>query len=264
MPALRLLEDIRRCSAARDPAALAALFATDGELSFHGPPSSRAIGPAEIERLLRARWPDDALVIGEPARQRGGAVAATWGWRPDLVAGELRLAPVGDHIARLDVYALDVPVAPRARTSVRAAIVAPGPLILLFRCGEPGKGDTWWITPGGGHDPGEDDLQALRRELQEEVGIPVEALGACLWTRTHTFVWRQDVLCQHERTYLVRVAAAVEPAPTLVDDGTLGHRWWTLAELDTTDEILVPRRIAALIRAVLADGPPPRPFDAGV
>jgi len=36
-------------------------------------------------------------------------------------------------------------------------------------------------------------------------------------------------------------------------DGIAAWRWWSLAELDATDELIFPAGIAALIRKVLND-----------
>ncbi|MEZ4241226.1 MAG: NUDIX domain-containing protein [Myxococcota bacterium] len=185
----------------RDWAGLAACFAPAGALHCR---DAHAVGPDAIARLLRAHAHDDALLVGEGARQAGGAVAATYGWasQPDHVAGELRLEPHGEHIGRLDVV-LPAPQIPRTRTSVRAVLVAPGPAVLLFRCGDPGRPDAWWITPGGGREPGEDDRAALRRELAEEIGVALDPQGGCAWTRTHTFVFAGEAVRQHERYFLV-------------------------------------------------------------
>ena len=44
--------------------------------------------------------------------------------------------------------------------------------ILLFSDSDPGlPGLHWWITPGGGVEPGESDLEAAVRELAEETGL---------------------------------------------------------------------------------------------
>jgi 8-oxo-dGTP pyrophosphatase MutT (NUDIX family) len=40
--------------------------------------------------------------------------------------------------------------------------------------------------------------------------------------------------------------------------------WWTVAELAATPDELVPRDLARLVRALLADGPPPAPVTVGV
>ncbi|HEY3259056.1 MAG TPA: NUDIX domain-containing protein [Pseudonocardiaceae bacterium] len=46
-----------------------------------------------------------------------------------------------------------------------------GRLLLVRRATEPGRG--LWSLPGGRVEPGESDEAALRRELQEEVGLAV-------------------------------------------------------------------------------------------
>lgn len=42
------------------------------------------------------------------------------------------------------------------------------------------------------------------------------------------------------------------------------HRWWTVAELSSTPDLLVPRDLAALLRGLLDDGPPLSPLTVGV
>ena len=70
---------------------------------------------------------------------------------------------------------------------------------------------------------------------------------------------------QRERIYLVRVGE-LEPAPTIDLAAEHVHevRWWTLEELDATDEQLVPRTLPQLLRELLASGPPAEPFDVGI
>ncbi len=49
---------------------------------------------------------------------------------------------------------------------------AHGRLLLVRRAHDPGRG--LWSLPGGRVDPGEEDQQALVREVQEETGLTVE------------------------------------------------------------------------------------------
>jgi 8-oxo-dGTP pyrophosphatase MutT (NUDIX family) len=259
-----LLREYHRRHDERDWAGLASLFRLDGELAIHGPPHVRARGPADIERLFLERGPDDGLVLGPPNEHVDGSVSATYGWRRDAarIAGEIYLLPEGNAIQRFDVYPLPAgAVVPEERLAVRALVVAPGSRVLLFRCQEPGKRGWWWITPGGGQEAGEDDTDTLRRELLEEVGIAVANAGPCVWTRTHTFVWRDRAFRQHERFHLLEVREAMEPAPRIQDEGLTGHRWWSLDELRSTREILVPRELGPLLETLLRDGPPAVPFE---
>ena len=55
------------------------------------------------------------------------------------------------------------------RPSVRALVLDDAGRTLLFRYGN--EYGMWWVTPGGGQEPGETDEQTLRRELREECGL---------------------------------------------------------------------------------------------
>ena len=59
---------------------------------------------------------------------------------------------------------------PRIRVS---AIIRWQGRVLLCRQEKPGK--QYWLLPGGGVDGGETLMEALRRELREELGIAVDA-----------------------------------------------------------------------------------------
>jgi 8-oxo-dGTP pyrophosphatase MutT (NUDIX family) len=259
-----ILREYHRRHDERDWGGLASLFRLDGELAIHGDTNVRARGPSEIERSFRENGPHDGLILGPYNEHVDGSLSATYGWKrdPDRVAGELYLLPEGDAIRRIDLYPLpNGPVAPEERMAIRALLVAPGPQVLLLRCQEPGKPGRWWITPGGGQDEGEDDAATLARELVEELGVEPQKAGPCVWTRTHTFVWRDRAFLQHERYHLMLIEAPFEPAPRVHDEGLTGHRWWPLEELRSTREIVVPRKLGILLDTVLREGPPATAFE---
>jgi 8-oxo-dGTP diphosphatase len=155
----------------------------------------------------------------------------------------------------------------RIRPAVRAVVLDPADRILLVRFDFDGR--EVWACPGGGIEDGEAIEVAMSRELDEEIGLTSFTLGPCVWTREHViplFGGRWDG--QRERFHLVRTEA-FEPTPRftpeeLAAEGMAGMRWWTPAELRASDRVFAPRRLSALLDALLASGPPPQPIDAGV
>jgi ADP-ribose pyrophosphatase YjhB (NUDIX family) len=155
----------------------------------------------------------------------------------------------------------------RLRPAVRAIVADPTERVLLVRFEFPDR--AVWAAPGGGIEDGETDDHALRRELAEEAGLEDYELGPLVWTRTHVVPLgggRWDG--QTERYYLVRTSV-FEPAPRLTwaelhAENMYAVRWWTLDELEAADAMFAPRRLPALVRMLLADGPPAEPVDVGV
>jgi TDG/mug DNA glycosylase family protein len=157
---------------------------------------------------------------------------------------------------------------PVPRPGVRALVLDDDDRILLFR--HPTANDAGrWLCPGGALEAGESDVEALRRELREELHVEPEA-GPWLWTRRHVWAWNGTAYDTTEQIALVRVdAQSVRPDPSDslffggVEQG-FEHRWWTVEELEATADVFSPRRLPALVATLLRDGPPPEPVDVGV
>ena len=153
------------------------------------------------------------------------------------------------------------------RPAVRAVVLDSEQRVLLVRFDFPSR--TVWALPGGGIEPGESEELAIARELDEEVGIRDPA-GPIIWTRDHWFIGMEGWAGQSERIFLVRLAGrggVIAPAMTaaqLAEEYVTDQRWFTLDELDAGGMIFTPRRLPALLRQLVKEGPPASVLDVGV
>ena len=152
----------------------------------------------------------------------------------------------------------------RIREAVRALVVDENHRVLLVRFEFPTA--TRWALPGGGLEPGESHPIALRRELEEEVGLVEAVIGAQIWRRLHIVPFLNGEFDgQRERIYIVH-CDSFEPEPRLSWEQMNAEfvhelRWWTLDEIAASDAFFVPVGLHSLVTALLRDGPPREPID---
>ncbi|MGH3164797.1 MAG: NUDIX hydrolase [Trebonia sp.] len=125
--------------------------------------------------------------------------------------------------------------------------------MLLFRYDDPPPNGHHWSTPGGGLEAGEDYHTGAQRELVEETGwddVPV--LPEVVHRRTVIMEYGNRIVRQVEEFFLARVPVAQRPlgdvAAMHVTDGIDASRWWTLGELDATNETVWPEGLDNLVR----------------
>ncbi len=138
--------------------------------------------------------------------------------------------------------------------------------ILLVRLEFPDS--TFWAAPGGGLEPGETPEEAIRRELDEEVGLVDVELGPIIWERTHVFDFAH-FYGQHERFFFVRTKST-DIVPSFSEQELLAEhlaeaRWWSLQEIrEARDERFSPLELATFLEALIEHGPPDEVIDTGV
>jgi 8-oxo-dGTP pyrophosphatase MutT (NUDIX family) len=156
----------------------------------------------------------------------------------------------------------------RVRSTARALLVTPAREILLVRYVAHAIGRHFWITPGGGIEPGESEREAAAREVAEETGLAGAAIGPAVWRRSVPIPWAEPPFTQRE-TYFWVPTPRFEPSaagiPSEAERREIdAYRWWTLPELEASQERFAPRHLARLLRELLERGVPPAPIDTGV
>ncbi len=143
----------------------------------------------------------------------------------------------------------------RVRRSARVILFDPAGDVLLIRfvAELDGKPFVFWVTPGGEVEANEADLAAATRELHEELGLrltltgPIHRESGGTYTHLGETVKNFDVFfagrCGRKDPILGGVTA---------DEIRLMQevRWWSLAELEGTQERVFPLALASLARRV--------------
>jgi 8-oxo-dGTP diphosphatase len=149
----------------------------------------------------------------------------------------------------------------RIRPTARLFVLDEHDRVLLFHISDsralhrdyPGM-MVYWVTPGGGVDPGESYEEAARRELWEETGFRVDAVGPCVLEAVRILDFEDRTVYMQERFFLVRVPAREIDMSNMLPyeiETHGGHRWWSLAELSASNEIILPAGLPDLLAQAL-------------
>jgi 8-oxo-dGTP diphosphatase len=154
----------------------------------------------------------------------------------------------------------------RIREAARALVLDPDHRVLLVRFEFPDG--TRWALPGGGLEPGETHVDALHRELDEELGLRGAEIGPHIWNRIHIIPFINGLWDgQRERIHVVH-SPAFEPSPRLSWEELnlemmFEVRWWNFE--DITDGLpFIPASLRTHLDLLLRDGPPKQPLDVGI
>lgn len=155
----------------------------------------------------------------------------------------------------------------KSRTAVRVLLVDPADRLLLFEDSDPGLPEfRWWVTPGGGIDSGETEVEAALREVAEETGYALstsDILGP-LARRRVVHGYSDQVIEQQEAFFFARVQTFDVDTTnhTVAEQLTLQQsRWWTRPDLEVADVWVWPAEV--LLLWDLASDPARWPLDLG-
>ena len=152
----------------------------------------------------------------------------------------------------------------RERKSSRLVIVNQRDEIFLFCHQDPPRRRNprrYWVTPGGGVEPGETWEQAAIREMWEETGINGVPLGPWVWFRTKVDPEAEPPFLSVERYFLVRVDRDDVNFDNQFEyerEVYLQHQWWSVAAIRASNETFYPAGMADLL-AQIASGDLPVP-----
>jgi len=153
---------------------------------------------------------------------------------------------------------------PTVRHAARVVLLDEKGRVLLARFEYEGR--TWWVAPGGGLERAETHEEAAQREIGEETGLDLRNLGPWIWTREHVFRFEGRLYRQKERYFLATVPT-FQPDPKLPSPEEASVlrelRWWTVAGLEETAEVMAPAELPALAKELVENGPPPGPIEVG-
>jgi 8-oxo-dGTP pyrophosphatase MutT (NUDIX family) len=136
---------------------------------------------------------------------------------------------------------------PKPRQAGRAILRDRQGRVLLIHFVLPNM--TFWATPGGGMEPGETPLAAALREVREELGIDVVLEGP-VHQAVGIFEF-EGVLIENTDNFFVgkwdgtpRLVGATQAESAALTQA----RWWTVEEMERTQEDIFPRDLAAVLR----------------
>jgi 8-oxo-dGTP pyrophosphatase MutT (NUDIX family) len=143
------------------------------------------------------------------------------------------------------------------RPSARVVLMDASGRVLLFHGFDPARPqELFWFTVGGGVENGEELRDAAVREAFEETGLKLapESLVGPVWRRRAVFSFDGETFDAEEWFFY----AAVDGDLVIdtsgfndVEETTIsGYRWWSAAELESTEDTVYPVQLAELLPAL--------------
>ena len=141
---------------------------------------------------------------------------------------------------------------PLERHAARVLPINPAGEVLLLQCINPAAPEApFWVSIGGGIEPGEDEREAVVRELWEETLIrcdPADLRGP-VQREVVEFAWAEYDIVQHQACYVAEVpdvTVSFARMDAIETATTLAYRWWSAEALSATTEYVLPNVVTAI------------------
>ena len=116
---------------------------------------------------------------------------------------------------------------------------------------------SYWLTPGGGLEPGESFARAAKRELFEEVGLSQFQLGPCVWTTRVVVRLDEKTEFIADEKYFVTTVQPFEPTFDNLEpqerNVVRGWHWWVIPEIQESAENFFPDDLGSRLSSLLTD-----------
>jgi 8-oxo-dGTP pyrophosphatase MutT (NUDIX family) len=138
-------------------------------------------------------------------------------------------------------------------------------VLLFYSRDYMGPGVEYYVTPGGGLEPGESLAEGAAREVFEETGLRVDpgALGSIVAETEGDWSDSPELVIHSKDAFFFLRVAHFEPVRDRLEDIERAEfteaRWLALAEVAAVDDLVFPAPVAALLKGLLAGTTPPAP-----
>ncbi len=216
--------------------------------------TSNGVGYEQTDHFFAVSVPDGLTVT--PARptelERDLLLGHRWWTLAELRASDATFLPA-------DLADVVEQASPIRRTAGRVLLFdAADRLLLIENHTDVGAESTHWITPGGGAEPGESPAEAAVRELFEETGVRIALIDEAVHVDHESFDFNGRTYAQTNHYFVARLvpgtALNVAGVDEIEQSVLVGERWWTLAELRATAEVVYPAGLADLLESLVSGG----------